>query len=89
VIRVQFLKVWRMYQPGEFAGFEPDLATQIVAGGFAVAVEDSKAEPKVDAKAAAAAAKARAKADAEAAEAEAKAKADAEAAEAEAKAKGK
>lgn len=68
MIRVRFLKVWRMYQPGEFAGFDAAMANLIVAGGFAVTVEnvvEAVAETKAEAKA-------RAKADADA-----KAKADA------------
>jgi hypothetical protein len=51
MIRVQFVKVWRMYQPGEFAGFDTDLARQIVAGGFACAVDPVEAEPMAKAKA--------------------------------------
>ena len=71
MIRVRFLKVWRMYQPGETAGFDPAMADQIVAGGFAVAVGDEEvpvAKPKAKADAAAkAAADAKAKEEADAA----------------------
>lgn len=51
MIRVRFLKVWRMYQPGETAGFDEGLATQIVAGGFAVLADEPKPETKAEAKA--------------------------------------
>jgi hypothetical protein len=67
--RVQFIKPWRMYQTGETAAFEADVADQLITAVVAVDAEAAEAEAK-------------AKADAEAAEAEAKAKADAEAAEA-------
>ena len=49
---IRFVKKWRMYQPGEIAGFEPDMAQPIIASGFAVlsggddAVQDA---PEVEA----------------------------------------
>ena len=36
---VRFLKGWRMFQPGEIAGFEPDMAQPLIAGGFAALVD--------------------------------------------------
>jgi hypothetical protein len=65
MIVLKFVKIWRMYQTGETAGFDEAMAAQIVGSGFAV-IHDPEAE---------AAAEAAAKAAEEAAAAEAAAKA--------------
>lgn len=36
MIGVRFVRTWRMYQPGEIAGFDASVADQLVGGGFAV-----------------------------------------------------
>ena len=47
---VRFKKSWRMYQPGEVAGFEPEVAQPLIAGGFAVDVDvEEAAEAATDA----------------------------------------
>lgn len=43
-MRIRFLKTWRMYQAGEVALFDADLAAKIVAGGFGVAAPADEAE---------------------------------------------
>lgn len=48
---VRFLKVWRMYQPGETAGFDADMVQALTSQGFAELVEDKPdAKPKKEAK---------------------------------------
>lgn len=47
MVRVTFLKVWRMYQPGETAAFQEHVAEALLAEGFAVLAEaDPEAEPE-------------------------------------------
>lgn len=86
---VRLTKAYRMYQPGETAGFDDAQAESLIAQGLAVDPEAVKAQAEADAKAAAekAQADADAKAAAEKAQAEADAKAAAEKAQAEADAK--
>lgn len=43
---VKFKSAWRMYQPGEIAGFADDIAQSLVEAGVAVDVD---AEPEVPA----------------------------------------
>ncbi len=53
MIRVRFLKGWRMYQPGEIAAFDETMSDQLVAGGFAELEADAtskKAAAKASAK---------------------------------------
>lgn len=52
MIRVQFQKGWRMYQPGEVAAFDQLIADQLVKTGIAALVDDTPSEaPKVSRKA--------------------------------------
>ncbi len=67
---VRLIKAYRMYQPGEKAGFDDALADSLIAQGLAVDPEAVKAKAEADAKAVAdkaAADKAQAEADAKAA----------------------
>lgn len=88
---VRLIKAYRMYQPGETAGFDDALAEELIKTGFAVDPVALEAKAEADAKAAAekVQAEADAKATAEKAQAEADAKAAAEKAQAEADAKAK
>jgi len=45
---VQFIKPWKIYSPGDVAGFEPEQAKRLVDGGVAkeVAAEEKPAEEK-------------------------------------------
>ena len=36
---VTFLKFWRVYNPGQVAGFEPELSDALIAAGVAVAYD--------------------------------------------------
>lgn len=51
---VIFLKSWRMYQSGERAAFDADLAATLIAGGVAVDAEALEAAEAAAAEAAAA-----------------------------------
>lgn len=51
---VRFLKVWRMYQPGETAGFDADVAAALIGQGFAVSLQDALAVSEAEDEAAAA-----------------------------------
>lgn len=46
MIRIRFLKGWRMYQPGEVAAFDETMSDQLVAGGFAELADEAEAAPK-------------------------------------------
>ena len=51
---VTFLRAWRVYQPGETAGFDDAMAAQIIEGGFAVPHDPDAAAPRRRARSAAA-----------------------------------
>ena len=44
---VTFLKSWRVYNPGQVAGFEPELADQLIEAGVAAAYVGADAEAAV------------------------------------------
>lgn len=46
---VQFIKPWKIYSPGDVAGFEPEQAKRLIAGGVAEEVE-VQAEAPADTK---------------------------------------
>lgn len=50
---VRLIKAYRMYQPGETAGFDNALADSLIKQGLAVDPEVVKAQAEADAKAAA------------------------------------
>ena len=73
--RLTFIKGWKMYQPGETAGFADDVAKALLSGGLAVDTDAAAAKAEADEAAAKAAADAKAKAEADEAAAKTKAKA--------------
>lgn len=50
---VEFIKPWKIYSPGDVAGFEPEQAERLVEGGAAkkVEVEVEAKPPEVEAEA--------------------------------------
>ena len=40
---VEFIKPWKIYSPGDVAGFEPEQAKRLIAGGVA---KEAEAEAK-------------------------------------------